>query len=257
MDLSFLAGLCSPPGSGTAAGAALLGGLLLAGLSGSVMHCVPMCGPFVLGQAADRMARMPASALCEAARLRGALLLPYHAGRLITYAGLGAVVATLGAHALPARAIGLLLIFAALLFLAHAARLALPMLGLPGLARALPRLDAAPAGWAGTLARLARRLRGSDGDSWTDGLLLGLVLGFLPCGMLYGALAAAATTGRAGGGALAMLAFGLGTVPALIAVALAGQAAGRAWQSAMLRLAPAVMLLNAVVLAGIGVQSLA
>lgn len=249
MDLATLASLCSPPGAGAASGAALLGGLLLAGLSGSVMHCVPMCGPFVLGQAADRMARLPASALCEAARLRGALLLPYHAGRLVTYAGLGALAATLGARALPARAVGLLLILAALLFLAHAARLALPALG-------LPRLDVAPPGWATALSRLARRLRGGDRRSWTNGLLLGLVLGFLPCGMLYGALAAAATTGRAEGGALAMLAFGLGTVPALIAVALAGQAAGRAWQSAMLRLAPAVMLLNAVVLAGIGVQSL-
>ena len=35
----------------------LIGGLFLAGVAGSVMHCAPMCGGFVLGQVADRIAR--------------------------------------------------------------------------------------------------------------------------------------------------------------------------------------------------------
>src|SRR3954451_19747079 len=51
-------------------------GLLLAGATGSMVHCVPMCGPFVLGQVADRMARLPAARLCEMQRISGALLLP-------------------------------------------------------------------------------------------------------------------------------------------------------------------------------------
>src|SRR3954469_3330054 len=81
--------LCSP---GLVQGS-LLGGLFLAGAAGSVAHCVPMCGGFVLGQAADRMGRLQAGEMCEWRRLRGGLLLPYHFGRLTTYAALGALAA--------------------------------------------------------------------------------------------------------------------------------------------------------------------
>jgi sulfite exporter TauE/SafE len=253
MDLAFLASLCSPAGVGAASGAALLAGLLLAGLTGSLMHCVPMCGPFVLGQAADRMARIPAAGLCEMQRVRGALLLPYHVGRITTYALLGAAAGGLGGSALPGRAVGPVLLLAACLFLAHGLRLVWP-----AAARVVPRADSAPAAWSrGVRAMAARFGAARRGTGWGDGLLLGLALGLLPCGMLYGALAVAAATGRAGGGALAMLAFGLGTVPALVAVGLAGHAAGRTWGSAMARLAPAAMLLNAVVLAALGWQKLA
>jgi sulfite exporter TauE/SafE len=90
--LEFLAALCT---ASPAAGGLMLG-LLLAGLAGSAMHCVPMCGPFVLGQVADRMARVPAVRLCELQRVRGGLLLPYHLGRITTYAGLGALAAAMG-----------------------------------------------------------------------------------------------------------------------------------------------------------------
>ncbi|HZX85481.1 MAG TPA: sulfite exporter TauE/SafE family protein, partial [Reyranella sp.] len=51
---------------------------------------------------------------------------------------------------------------------------------------------------------------------------LGVVLGFLPCGLLYGALAAAGGTGSPTDGALAMAAFALGTMPALIATGWGG-----------------------------------
>ncbi len=62
------------------------------------------------------------------------------------------------------------------------------------------------------------------------GYALGLMLGFLPCGLLYGALAAAAASGDPLTGAFAMIAFALGTVPALLAVGLAGHVAGQRWQ---------------------------
>jgi uncharacterized protein len=93
--LDILAALCRPAASW--AGGGVTFGLLLAGLAGSAMHCVPMCGPFVLGQVADRMAPVPAVRLCELQRVRGALLLPYHLGRITTYAGLGALAAAMGA----------------------------------------------------------------------------------------------------------------------------------------------------------------
>ncbi len=50
-------------------------------------------------------------------------------------------------------------------------------------------------------------------------LTLGLLWSLVPCGMVYAALALAATSGAALSGALTMLAFGLGTAPALLSLA--------------------------------------
>ncbi len=52
-------------------------------------------------------------------------------------------------------------------------------------------------------------------------LLLGLLLGLLPCGLLYTALMAAIAVGGAVNGFLALVCFGLGTTPALFGVSLA------------------------------------
>jgi uncharacterized protein len=247
--LELFGALCAPA---PWAGSVMLG-LLLAGLAGSTMHCVPMCGPFVLGQVGDRMARMPAARLCELQRLRGGLLLPYHLGRLITYAALGALAAAMGStlSRLPwlGRLSGVLLLMAALLFLGQA--LCRPV---PALHWTLPDIVAAPPGFVRSIASLTGRL---DRSTRLGGFLLGLALGFLPCGFLYAALAAASASGGPAAGALAMVAFGVGTVPSLVAVGIAGQAAGRSWQRATAAVAPAVMLLNAVLLTALAVRGMA
>lgn len=198
--------------------ALMLPAMFLAGLTGGVVHCAPMCGPFVLGQVAGNMARVPGTRLCELSRLRSALLLPYHAGRLLTYAALGATAGAFAGIILRLQWMPALVLFLAGVMFASSA-----------LARVLPglrRLTIArkPGNWSSRLARLGGRVNRSK---WSGGLVLGLVLGFLPCGMLYAALMAAAASGSAVTGAAAMLAFGLGTVPALLAVGVAGQLARR------------------------------
>ena len=81
--------------------------------------------------------------------------------------------------------------------------------------------------------------------------LLGLSLSALPCGLLYGALVAAASAGSALAGALAMAAFALGTVPALVGVGLLGRFFGRRWAAAPgFRLAGAALFLLLGVLYG-------
>src|SRR5271166_248867 len=122
MDANFAAAwsLCAH----VATRGGLLTGLFAAGAAGSAMHCVPMCSGFVLGQMADQMSRLSAGQLCEWRRLRAGLLLPYHLGRLTTYAILGALAAS--SAAMLGRAFwfsGLssaLLVLAAGLFLSHA-----------------------------------------------------------------------------------------------------------------------------------------
>ena len=184
-------------------------GAFLFGLLGSA-HCVAMCG----GIAAALALRAPDP--------RHAFL--HSLGRVLGYALAGALVAglvALGAHGaglvLDPRPVGLALRgLTALLFVAVGARL---LLALPPW-RALERLGATV--WQGGIAPLAQRVGRAEGPG--AALALGVLWGWLPCGMSWTALLAAAAAGSAAGGALTMLAFGLGTLPA---VGLGGWLFGR------------------------------
>jgi uncharacterized protein len=245
--VSWLGALCS---SEVGLRGGLLLGLFAAGASGSVMHCAPMCGGFVLGQVSERLIRLPAARLCEARRVGSGLLLPYHLGRLTTYAALGAgtagSAAMLGGLPWFSPLSAGLLVLAATLFLIHALRRILP-----SGARFMTRLDRAPWLWGQALANITRRIpRGSRLGEF----LLGVTLGFLPCGFLYAALAAASATARPAVGAAAMVAFGLGTAPALMVVGVAGHVAGRRWNRGVTAVAPVLMTLNAVLLLALAWQ---
>jgi uncharacterized protein len=243
-----LAGMAPPLGAFAAwCGApphAIPSALFLTGLVGGLAHCGPMCGPFVLAQTAG----MP-SAAPVLGRLAGGLLVPYHLGRLTTYTGLGAFAAAVGAAAAalaPLRlGVAALLLAAALLFAAQAAaRL------LPSLSRRWSEVMAER--WAGRLARLSRPLLGEPTPPAR--FALGLVLGLLPCGFLYGALAAAAATQSTPAGAAAMAAFGLGTVPSLMLVGIGGAACAARWRSLARRAVAPLFLFNAVLLSSLALS---
>lgn len=218
--------------------------LFLAGLVGGATHCVGMCGPFVLAQVSAGLDRTGVRAYGTLERARGAALLPYHLGRTTTYVGLGALAGVLAGtlSGLPALGWvpGALLAVAAALFLLQALERAVPLL------RRGHGAGPSGGGLGAALSRLARPLFGDP--TGPRGYLLGVVLGFLPCGMLWAALAAAGGSGGAVPGAVAMLAFALGTVPALVGVGFAGQLFGRRLGPAMAWVAPALFLLNAGVL---------
>ncbi|MBK8210950.1 MAG: sulfite exporter TauE/SafE family protein [Rhodospirillales bacterium] len=226
----------------------LLASLFMAGLLGSITHCVGMCGPFVLAQTVSRLEDRPAAQMHEWHRLAGAALVPYHLGRATTYAALGAAAAALAAGMIHVTGLrwlsAALLVLAASFFFGYAVRqvsgrwaVRLPV-RLPG--------DTGDSGWSNRVRSLVRPLFARP-IGWR-GYLIGVALGFLPCGLLYGALAAAAASGRPLAGALAMLAFTFGTVPSLVAVGFAGHVAGRQFRGAALRLMPALMLINAAAL---------
>lgn len=232
--------------------AALLGALFVAGFAGSLMHCAPMCGPFVLAQVSANLERTPAARMSEWTRLKGAALIPYHLGRFTTYCLLGAIGAVL------VRSLGdvapLRWIAVVLLGLAAAAFF------LQALGRGVRLFPGAVSAFG--IAFLSRRLAslaeplivrgGNPGARY----LLGVVLGFLPCGLLYGALAAAATAGSAAAGALAMASFTLGTVPALVAVGLAGSLLMNRAGSAIQALAAVLMLANAAALSYLAIRAI-
>ncbi|MCK5273215.1 MAG: sulfite exporter TauE/SafE family protein, partial [Alphaproteobacteria bacterium] len=81
------------------------------------------------------------------------------------------------------------------------------------------------------------------------GYALGMMLGFLPCGLLYAALAVAAGSGGAAGGAAAMAAFVAGSVPGLVVTGFAGHLAAGRWRRLATVAAPVLMSVNAFMLA--------
>ncbi|GAB1153567.1 MAG: hypothetical protein WStaPseu_37030 [Shewanella algae] len=81
-------------------------------------------------------------------------------------------------------------------------------------------------------------------------LVAGMVWGWLPCGLVYSTLTWAVASGSAGQGALIMLCFGLGTLPALLSAGVAAKALAD-WAQKR-----AVRLIAGLLLVGFGIQTL-
>lgn len=177
-----------------------LGVALITGFLGSA-HCVGMCsglsGMFAVhAEQATIRSRLP-------------MAVSYNAGRIISYAILGLFVATLGSAAVsampklagPVRLIGGLLIVLVGLQIAFDWRLLKP----------LERMGASV--WS-RISPLARKL--VPVTTLPRALGLGLLWGWLPCGLVYSVLLIAAASSNASHGALIMISFGLGTLPAML-----------------------------------------
>lgn len=223
---------------------------LLLGLAGSLTHCAGMCSGVML-------------LLGRGRGVRGWGLLALHAGRLTTYAALGALAGGLGAgaiaaadhahhgagHTAPVGGGGLpdlspLAGALALLAAVAAVYMALALLGrVPWPETAL----AAITRWWGRTAR-ARVAQpaapASAAQRWLAVYVSGLFWGALPCGMVLAAALLAAATASPVRGALTLLAFGLGTLPLGLGVSWGGAAVRlpARWAARLRPLAAAVVL---------------
>jgi uncharacterized protein len=189
-----------------------------AGIAGSV-HCVAMCGGIsgALGMRAQRLGAAPGHARLHA--------VCYQIGRIASYATAGAVCGTFGG------ALGALLdlqgiaagmrLAAGLLLIALSLRVLLGWHLLDPLERAGALL------WS----RLAPLARGRAFSGITGSLLLGMLWGWMPCGLIYSMLLFATLAGGAVPGAAAMALFGLGTLPAMLGGGLLTTHAWR-WKAA-------------------------
>jgi sulfite exporter TauE/SafE len=171
--------------------------LFLVGLLGGT-HCVGMCGGIV-------------GALSMGAKARWSMHLAYNTGRIASYAVAGALAGALGAASLtlegqaPVRLVLYLL-----------ANLMLVALGLYllGVTRALAFTERAGQHLWRHVHPLTRRFL--PAQTVQQALPLGILWGWLPCGLVYSALTTALSAGSPGRGALLMLAFGIGTLPNLL-----------------------------------------
>ncbi|MEM7356695.1 MAG: sulfite exporter TauE/SafE family protein, partial [Acidobacteriota bacterium] len=144
-------------------------------------------------------------------------LVYYHAGRIWTYAMLGLLAGWLGSGLRHGSAAlgwqqGLTILVALAVIAWGAAALGL----IPGL-----RLDLSPPGSCFRTPSRPSWLTALLGEQRRSArLLLGALMGLLPCGLVYAALLVAATLPTPLHSALGMLLFGAGTLPALSALML-------------------------------------
>ncbi len=199
---------------------------LLIGLGGS-LHCIGMCGPIAVVLPSGQQSRL--------GHVFGRVA--YNSGRIITYAFLGMICGLIGRTLLMAGyqrwvsiGLGIVLLVGVFLPSKYAARLA-------------------PKGWhakfVGRIKKVWGRLfsKGSTGSLF----VIGLLNGFLPCGLVYVALVGAISTGTALGGAAYMATFGAGTFPVMFAISVFGALIGVRFKRRLNKLMP----IGAIVLAAL------
>jgi len=182
---------------------AVLSTAFLAGLLGSG-HCFGMCGGIAAGLGA---------------MARGRALVPafqFNLARLISYAVLGLIAATVlgGISGLMPWARWLRLLTALMIL----------MIGLKFLFnfRGIEFIERGGAGLWKKILPFA--LKAGNRQDWIGRLLLGFCWGFIPCGLVYTVLMTAASTANPVSGAVTMLAFGVGTLPAMLGLTAAAPA---------------------------------
>ncbi len=160
-------------------------------------HCIGMCGPIAFS--------IPVKRTSSTSVLAGSLI--YNSGRIITYTIIGFLFGLLGQGIALAGwqnalsiTLGVLILF--ILFLPNA----IPLRYNVGL-------------FFGLIEKIKSQLRKLFSIHTSSSLLLiGILNGLLPCGLVYLGVAGAIATGSAINGALFMAVFGIGTFPAMISL---------------------------------------
>jgi sulfite exporter TauE/SafE len=222
--------------------------VFIAGLAGS-FHCIGMCGGFACALGADPSGR--------AANVARHLL--YNAGRVTTYMFLGVLAGSLGGALINAEGSNLvpvfdgplgsgqriLTIFAGALMII----MALQVLGL------LQRFHGTLVGFGGqALVSALRNLVAARGPAAP--IALGIVNGFLPCPLVYAFTAQAASTANVLTGLLTMVAFGLGTFPAMLLMGGIGRLLQPVWRRRGVRVAGSLILMLGLITIGRGLVPL-
>ncbi len=176
----------------------LINGLLL-GLAAN-FHCIGMCGPIAMAVPVNRKSNLHI--------FSGVLM--YNLGRITTYFILGMIVGSLGLTINTIGVLQWLSIFAGVVLIIYAWRKYFSKLLPSGFE--LPFIQRFVSKSMGKLLKSTSPFRLVS---------LGMINGILPCGMVFAGLLNAALTGEVVMSGLSMLAFGIGTLPAMMAVAFA------------------------------------
>ena len=195
---------------------------LLLGLVGS-LHCAGMCGPIALA--------LPLNNQTWFVRISGGIL--YNVGRTITYASLGAFfglagmgLALGGLQQWVSIILGVIMILAVL----------------------IPRIGSAGKYITGLIDSLTGHLKKPFVKlfrmrTYSSLFVIGLLNGFLPCGLVYIALSGALVMSKVSQGAIYMVFFGLGTIPMMLAISVIGNVLSQKLRKSLSRAIPVLIIL--------------
>ena len=204
----------------------LLAALTL-GFLGS-FHCVGMCGPIALA--------LPVDHSHPAKRILGTL--SYNLGRIITYGAMGALFGLLGKGFVMAG-------YQQWLSIGLGVAILVGVLWPKSFSTSTPLLQPLYK----VVAIIKQTLGGLFRKKSMESLLfIGLLNGLLPCGLVYMGVAGAIATGSPMQGALFMMAFGLGTAPAMLSVTLLSGSITLQWRNNIRKAVPVVVSTMAILL---------
>lgn len=217
--------------------------LFLNGLVGSFTHCIGMCGPIAFTQLSLKLMNHPKEKLTEVAKMKAALLLPYYFGKAATYGIFGIVFylfsTNLSGIPYASTAAGVFLILTALLFVKAAISKKF------GFFTFLESSSSKV--FSKQVARVNKRF--SLNPYGFRGFILGMILGLIPCGLVYSSLVSAvAGSSNMLIAFLSMFVFGIGTVPGLYVSAYAGGTIINSFKKLFSLIFSITMLINAYLL---------
>lgn len=199
---------------------------LTIGLIGS-LHCIGMCGPIAIA--------LPLGRKSVFDRILGAL--NYNIGRTITYGLMGGLFGFLGKGLQMAGfqqwasiIMGVVMILSVIF---------------PAIFRGKLDFNRFTGRYAGKLIVKLRTLFGKQ--SKRNLLLIGLLNGLLPCGLVYVAIAGAINTNDTLTGILFMVMFGLGTIPVMLGIALAGNMLAASVRTKLVKIIPVFIVILGII----------
>jgi sulfite exporter TauE/SafE len=203
--------------------------IFLVALLGSFGHCIGMCGGFVLAYTAAKV-----DARWSKTHQMIAHLL-YSIGRVVSYMIIGAIFGYLG------QKVSFDLTAKGLLFIAVGILMLFIGLSLIGKIKFLNSIESsiAQSSWFGKLFRLVIHSR-----SLPSFFLMGMLNGFIPCGLVYFFATAAIVAGSALKGAIVMGVFGVATIPAMLGVGIfSSLIKGSSYRQLVIKIAAVVVML--------------
>lgn len=192
------------------------------GLIGSV-HCIGMCGPLVMA--------LPIAHQTHFQKWQSIFL--YHAGKISSYSVLGILLGLFGSQ-LPMHGVqeNLSIIMGVIMLL-----YVILIFGIKP--NWTPRIFQSNPVYTFIINKMGRLFQRKRRSTY---YFIGLLNGLLPCGMIYVALTSAIATQNIFQGGLIMAFFGLGTMPALIMVAIGGQFLGGVFRKKIQNFLPMFIL---------------
>ncbi len=203
----------------------LIFSLISLGFFGGFSHCVGMCGPFVVTQVSNRLQKTSLQNFSQFQKLKNLALLPYHLGRISSYSLIGFCCSYFTQNiedffGFKIFSVIFLLIAALIFSSLFFEKKILPEVTFSKKIKLRFKsliLESGLHFFSKKISFLFQDPRG------LRGYFLGLVLGFIPCGLLYSAFLICATIQNPFLAALGMIFFGVSTFPSLFLTALGGK----------------------------------